>query len=193
MRTILLMFVLVLTSCTKPPTQSCKGFRHYKLPLEIHVDSSVDAMHQEAIRRAINAMEQQTGRRLITIVPVNRVMQPIARDGINGIYVLHTWEDDRKSEEGRTSLHWMAGLAIEADVRINAKDFNFHIGELIFLAPTYSINLESLYMHELFHALGMMHNEEDEKSVMYPYLGSSEYRMTMTEQDLKDFRCLYGN
>lgn len=186
---------MTLLACSPNQAPRCKGFGHTKLPLVLHMDVRESRIYVLAIEEAIASWERQTGRKLFVLEMTQDSLYPIKRDGRNSVYIMTNWEPDRVNEQGRTSLYYMGGVATEADIRINIKDFKYYIGDVPPLSPMPSgVNLETLFMHELGHALGLFHLEEPKYkgSVMFPYLEDGVKRMTLTPNDLEGFQCLYG-
>lgn len=192
---LIFLGLLILTTmnmaCVPKPIPKCDGgFNYYKLPLKLNLTTSVDDMHLRAIRSAIAAIETQTGMHVIELDERRIFSNVIAKDGFSAVYVLNEWEADRPMEQGRTTIHFMSTNLLESDIRINNK-WTFFLGSVLPSYANSALSLESLYMHEILHALGMMHNR-DPKSVMFEYLNFGDYRMTVLPSDLENFKCLYS-
>jgi hypothetical protein len=189
LKTLLLMLVFGLTACMAPVSTPCNGYPRSKIPIRMKLSDSVDSMHLKAIQIAMDEINRQTGMTVFELIEsprVSNLLLPVA-DLDSAIYVLDTWEPVRSLEQGRTSMYFMGGISYEADIRINAKDYKFYVGS----SPPIGVNLESLYLHELSHAAGLMHSNEL-ASVMFPYMGESTKRLTMTPADLETYRCFYA-
>lgn len=186
---ILILLAIVSFGYNRPPLKRCGADAHWnKLPIVLSLDSSVDTFHAEALQTAIDHMETQTGLDLFT-VNSTRLNLEFNRDSYNAIGLVSDWETDRRFEQARTTLYWNGFReALEADIRLNTRDFQYFTGSEI---VAYKVHLESLYMHELGHALGLMHRDED--SIMVKSLPSGHIRTKLTESDRNAIKCLYDS
>jgi predicted Zn-dependent protease len=156
------------------------------IPLQIH--ESVPTEMQAALERAIKVWEDAVGRPLFTISQTQTKTANVSRrDGVNTIYWLNTWEDDRASEQARTAIYWEGDVIKEADIRINAKDYTFYDQ---FATSDRDVHLESLMVHELGHILGLKH-QDSSGSVMATTLASQMVRNKISNKDVESIRCEY--
>lgn len=160
-----------------------------RLPIEFRVHNSFPQDMIPALENAMNVWEKATGRRLFTLNRnlVSGVNSP-SQDGINVIYMMSEYENDKNSEQARTTTYSVSDEIREADIRLNDKDFNFYID-----VPRNSgrdIHIESLLIHELGHVLGLKHNASN-GSVMATTLSSSTVREILSPSDIDNIRCEY--
>jgi hypothetical protein len=161
-----------------------------KLPILLYIHKSFPSSYYTALDRAIRAWDEAAGKPLFRVVGygVYAGDQP-AQDGINMIYFMNQWESNKKTEQGRTSVYWFGDEIREADVRVNAKDFNyFQANESPNLG---AVNLDSLLVHELGHVVGLKHNDVIGDSVMGTYLMNGRTRIAITEADKQNLNCEY--
>ena len=109
-----------------------------------------------------------------------------AQDGISTIYWMEEWDPNRPLEQARTTIFWEDDRIVEADMRLNKKNFSFYTDEF----PRGAVHLESLVVHELGHVLGLKHNEGG-GSVMHPILASYTVRDEIGDPDVDSLRCEY--
>lgn len=158
------------------------------VPVQLYVHNSFPAEMLPALDSAIRKWTDAAGRPLFRVVSYNMSGNPSpSQDGINVIYWLSSWEANKSKEQGRTSVYWVGDVIREADVRINAKDFNYYL-----TTPRMydDVHLESLLVHELGHVLGLKHRDEG-GSVMGTYLFSQTNRSTVVGIDREALACEY--
>ena len=108
------------------------------------------------------------------------------KDNVNVIYFYKTWEEDRPTEQARTSVYWIGDLIKEADIRINGK-FNYYWNQN---EKSGDVNIEALLVHEMGHVLGLKHKDTG-GSVMATYLASNTKRNQLAETDMSSLKCEY--
>lgn len=157
-------------------------------PIDLIITSDVPAEYDSEILKAAEIWNNSKGRPLLRIYRDNKFSNPPGDDKTNAIYWSTTWDSDQSSQQARTSVRWDISKIKDADVRINAKNFSFYKeGD----PSTYGkVHLESLILHELGHAVGLAHIEQDE-SVMQPYLKSQFVRTQPGAVDLRSLSCEY--
>jgi hypothetical protein len=168
-----------------------------QLPISFYLHESIPAEYTSAIERAMTTWEKAAGRRLFSIVSYrySGPLQP-RQDGMNVIYWMNSWEANRPSEQGRTSVYWVGNQIKETDVRINAYNFTYYTTSPSNMAPqnqfsfTRAIHLDSLMIHELGHVLGLKHTD-DPPSVMATYLAMGTNRSELTNFDVSSLQCEY--
>lgn len=159
------------------------------LPIELSVHQSVPQPMIIALERAISQWQTKAGRPLFRIKSYG-VTGPLMprQDGVNMIYWMSDWEENKSSEQARTSVYWVGDEIRETDVRINNKYFTFYIDHST--SPINSVHLESLLVHELGHVLGLKH-KDDGDSVMGTYLTSNTTRNEVSFEDEQNLKCEY--
>jgi hypothetical protein len=155
------------------------------IPLFIH--ESFPAEMLPGLQRAMSRWDQVLGRPVFRIVQTGYQSAGPAQDGVNVVYWMKTWEDNKSTEQARTSVYWVGDQIKEADIRINNKNFSFYLDGS---GQPGLVHLESLLVHELGHVLGLKHRDEA-GSVMATYLASQTQRTAISAMDLKDVKCEY--
>ena len=196
---LILVLPLAMTACgPKNAKQESCGFVQNvygqrvswkgDLPVKFYLHESVPVEFQESIKRSMREWERVTGKRLFELVGSGIQGQNVPKqDGINVIYWMTNWEDNKTAEQARTSVYWVSDTIKEADIRVNDKNFNFYRD----YAEGYNdVHVESLMIHELGHVLGLKHNDESE-SVMATYLASQTVRNEISAADLESVQCEY--
>jgi len=154
-------------------------------PVTLYIDSSVPQEFYPAIESAIEVWNRTYGRSLLVLGGVTNSSGIPARDGANIIYWMNSWEENRRTEQARTVIHWAGDRIYESDVRINARHHRYTIGRM----PGY-VDLTSLLVHEFGHVLGLSHTEEN-GSVMAKTLASNMERREPAPIDVRSLRCEY--
>lgn len=148
------------------------------LPVEMMVHESVPSQYYESIERAAEAWKHLMGREMIRIVQWNVGGSAIPeKDGYSMITMMDSWDTNQNREQARTSVYWKGHQILEADIRINDKDFDFSVSEVV---ESSKVDLTSLVLHEMGHVLGLAHIEED-TSVMQSELSKGEDRRDIGE------------
>ncbi len=192
--------VLTLASCAKPKSQKDCGFVQnvygervswkQDVPIHLYLHTSIPSAWEKAIRTAADTWNQAYGRELLIIEP-NRVGgEAPARDGMNVIYLMSTWEAERASEQARTSLYWVGDQIQEADIRINGQNYQFYSSDVSVNTNVQAVSVESLLIHELGHVIGLRHNDAA-PSVMATYLQSNHDRNVLQAADTSNLKCEY--
>jgi hypothetical protein len=107
------------------------------LPVKLYVHHSVPPQFYGAIERAIQVWNRRLGVEALRIQGwgISNYDQP-QHDGMSVIYWLHDWDADKPTEQARTTIYWTGNQIYEADMRINAKNFQFYPGDEV--SPFYS-------------------------------------------------------
>jgi hypothetical protein len=159
------------------------------LPITLYVHESVPHEFYEAIEDSIAAWEEAAGRPVFKIAEWG-VAGPLLprQDRVNMIYWMDTWEDQKKSEQARTSVYWIGDEIKESDIRVNAAGFKYFTQQA---RTTDEVHLPSLMIHELGHVLGLKHNDSG-SSVMATYLAAAVYRDRVNPADADALLCEYN-
>lgn len=205
--------LLVVTGCKPKSVNDCGFVQNVygqriswktKEPIELVITNDVPAQLRPAIYRAVKTWEDRIGQKMFNLTEdYSRASATPAKDGKSAIYFLSTWEPDRTSEQGRTSIYWAADQIMEADIRINAQDFSFYDqdpkqlitparqdGTVHALVGSDGYNFEALILHELGHFLGLKHASTP-GSVMSTHLASYTDRVTPSDLDTQNAQCGY--
>lgn len=161
----------------------------YKGKITLYIHESVPAELRGAVFSAAATWEKSLGHKLFNIVTEN-MTGPIEprQDGKNVIYFMDTWETQKYTEQARTSIYWNGDQIVEADIRINSKDFKFYWKPQ--QQSLSKVNFEALVLHEMGHVLGLKH-EDVKESVMATYLPSGQDRIHLAATDINHLQCEY--
>lgn len=161
------------------------------IPVRIYVHKSVPAEHHQAIRDAALAWNVKLGKTIIEIEGFNIDGPAVPkRDSYSMIYWLTEWEENRSTEQARTTVYWSGTRIYEADIRINEKDFDFFSGDE---PDSSSVDMLKLMIHEFGHVLGLSHNESTH-SVMKSSLATgvnNDRRDVVGPVDISSLECEY--
>jgi len=200
---ILLVVVcaLVTQACSRPlaPQESCNFVQNpemqrvswgRRLPVKMYVHQSVPVEAYPAIDRAIKEYNLKLGggKEVIKIIArgVSGDLNP-RRDGYSMLYWFKSWDSNRRTEQARTTIYWTGSEIFEADVRVNAANFSYSLGENT--NPT-EVDLVSLLVHEFGHVLGLGHTVTS-GSVMNFSLDEGQDRRELSGEDLASLKCEY--
>lgn len=184
-----------LQACQKPkPETACNFVQNSKMqrvswgamtPVVLYIDGSVPSYLYSPIERAVEAWNARIGRELLKLGgPINSQTGP-GQDGANVIYWMTDWEPDRRYEQARTTVVWSGDRLVDADVRVNARDFRYSDGRQVGY-----VDFESLMVHEFGHVLGLTHIDEP-GSVMAKSLANNTERRVPSDTDVGSLRCEY--
>ncbi len=195
---ILIVTLIFICACNRPKSEKdCNFVKNIygqrvslgtNMPITLRINKSIPFEYHDIIYKAAQKWESSLGKHLFNIDP-NIDYGPIEprQDGVSIIYMMNTWESNKTNEQGRTRDYFMGNKIMEADILLNNKNFNFYIDTPL---NKDDVHLESLFIHELGHVLGLKHNDTD-GSVMRTYLKSSIERIDITDVDLNSLRCEY--
>ena len=159
------------------------------VPVQIYLHESFPDHMRPALEAAVKVWENRAGRALFALNYSQILTGPMIprQDGRNILYWMDTWENEKASEQARTSVYWVSNEIQEADIRLNDKYFDFYLETP---AGNRDVHLESLLIHELGHVLGLKHKDSGD-SVMATYLSSLTMRNDIPEKDIDDLKCEY--
>lgn len=158
-----------------------------ELPVSLYIHESFPMEYQNALVGAIEQWERSLGRRLFVISGIIRGENVPRRDGISAVYWMSDWEENKTNEQARTTIYWDGSQIREADIRVNTRDFRYTVART---PDIQSVDLESLLVHELGHALGLQHNDA-QGSVMAVNLGNGVDRRLPQPVDVESMKCEY--
>lgn len=160
-----------------------------RTPVSLYVSTNWPSEFRKTVDHAAGIWNEAQNRAFVTVYfDAAAVGATAAQDGLNGLYWMTSWSDQRTNEQGITTLRFKNEKATEADIKINAKNFVFYES-----TPTEygQIHLSSLLVHELGHFLGLSHTDVPER-VMFPYLSPNFMREKLFPEDLAELACEYG-
>lgn len=159
-----------------------------RIPIQLQVHSSFPAEYLPALENAIKTWEDSVGKKMfrITATNVGGAAEP-RQDGTNLVYWLGTLENEKATEQARTTVYYVGNEIREADIRVNAKNHKYYLYD----PPNEThLHLESLLLHELGHMLGLAHRA-DAGTVMATTLGGRTVRNKVSAKDQESLICEY--
>ncbi len=157
-------------------------------PFHLIITAGVPPEYDNAIIQAAKTWNERKPMSLVQVHRDNSFPTTAGSDGVNGIYWMTDWASDQGAEQARTLIKWDISKLREADIKINAKNFRFFsTGDI---NRSGKVNLESLMLHEIGHAIGLKHIT-DSTSSMQPYLASSFDRNNPGDIDIQSLNCEY--
>jgi hypothetical protein len=157
------------------------------MPVNMIIHSSVPAKYDVDILSAANRWNSAKGRTLITVTRDNSVSNAIGNDRKNMIFWSTDWDSSNLREQARTSTNTDLSRIMDADIKINAKSFNYSVTAQSLGSS--AVNFESLILHEMGHVLGLQHFEGD--GVMSPYLPAAKLRLNLSSDEISELSCEY--
>lgn len=155
-----------------------------KLPVQIIIDPSVPAELSEPLKSAAFKWNETLHKELIAVSVATANSDP-KKDGSSKVYYMENWSG-QSAQEAVTSLYWAGNSALEADIRVNAKNYTYYVET----PQTYNqVHFESLMIHELGHVLGLQH--KNSASVMLTTLDYGTIRNKITSTDIASLKCEY--
>jgi hypothetical protein len=179
--------------------------------LSVHVDGSLDIPFAELRREATEAAARWgnvgcPGDAMdppafeLRVTDDTRVFSGINHTGpnANAIWFNSTWRPDALHRAGTiaitiVSFDRRSGEILDADVELNQRTddnpngFTFSIGT----PSPENADLPTILTHELGHALGLGHSDQD-RAVMWPTAGMGERRLTLNADDIEGVCDIYA-
>ena len=194
-----LSILMTIAGCIEqaPPQKGSQAFvqniyrqiiKHDNYPIKFYIHYEATEQQISNIFEVMNLIELKANKKLFQYQGITSNPDRLnVRDGMNVIYIKNTWEDDRTSEQGRTSVYWAGNEIEELDIRINSKNFTFSYNDDDLNSST--TDFKSLMLHELLHSLGLKHCDFP-NSIMNPYLPVGEVRMELSLNELDALKLL---
>ena len=193
---LVVIFGLALQACSPKNQDECGFVQNVygeriswksDVPIHIQIHKNFPEEYVGAVNAAADSWNRNLGKRIIEVTK-ERYTGPeqAQKDNVNVIYFYKTWEEDRPTEQARTSVYWIGDLIKEADIRINGK-FNYYWNQN---EKSGDVNIEALLVHEMGHVLGLKHKDTG-GSVMATYLASNTKRNQLAETDMSSLKCEY--
>ncbi len=114
-------------------------------------------------------------------------------DGANSVvWMKETWDDDLDPLMlGATVRVYRvdSGTLVEADIALNGVSYDWSVGDMGDCQR--SFDLQAVLTHELGHALGLNHNEDDPATVMFPSIGACQTKRALHDDDIEGVAFLY--
>lgn len=198
---IVLCLGLLLQACQRemPSEESCNFVMNSSMqrvswqkdvPVQMMIHESVPVEAWEIIEQAAQAWNNALNRTVLEIYQVG-VSDSLAKDSHSIIYYMDEWDQNQPREQARTSIYWYGQKIIEADVMINAQNFQFEVTTADNVEAD-KVDMYSLMVHEFGHVLGFAHTDYPE-SVMVTELpkGLDPKRRIVSAHDVNFLKCEY--
>ena len=198
----LVLFVTLANCAPKPPAaqDNCQFFHTLhgqrqswkgNLPIIINAHNSVPAKYIPALQAAIATWNRTAGKEILRFGNANVAGALAATaDHNNMVYwFTNAWDRPGIGEQARTNLYTVGADIREADIRINAQEFEYYWRQQESSAGSV-IEIETIFEHELGHVLGLAHAPA-RSSVMYSGLAYGQTRVEPTASDKTNLACEY--
>lgn len=165
------------------------------MPIKYRLHESVPPEAYASIQEAADLWNRMSAQPVIEIVSVEYLGKPSTRDQVPVVYWMHEWEEDRYLEQARTTVRWVQDQLVDADIKVNAKNFSFFFHDQA--RESGSVDFVGLMVHEFGHALGFAHNSVAESVMFYQLRRGQERRkanngLVFHTTDISSYQCEYG-
>lgn len=158
------------------------------LPVKIYIDPSMPTEYDSVLKDAAKKWEDVLGRSLFVFERTAQA-STAAKDNRNVIYWMNPWTEADKKLQAMSALSWTNNQMVEADVKIDAQYYNYYVTNP---ASNMDVHLESLFVHELGHVLGLKHLTNSSSTVMLSVLDYLLKREVPTAEDKANLKCEYN-
>ena len=170
MRILSLLLTLSCVACAPKGPNWCPGYSKsgplVSIPAFVIVHTT-DPKELDTIVSSVNTWNTAAGKQVLYIGQPNRENAPTIE--IN--FKRDSWVG-QPNQQGVTYNYNDSKTSFYSVVDINA--YNWRFDSKVF----YSVDLESIMLHELGHAIGIEHSD-DPKAAMYPYLDIGQERRSL--------------
>lgn len=159
------------------------------LPLKIYFDSQFPIELRSGFTKAVETWNNAAKKYLLKVAGEISGTTP-RRDGVSIVYWDPNWDQSTeasKKEQADTIYYFSDNEIIEADFIVNGKNFDYSTSDI---TPPRHVDMESLALHELGHALGLTHTTV-QPSVMAPSLLDEQMRRSLYQGDYANLSCEY--
>lgn len=170
------------------------------LPVNLFMDDSFNILQRSALTQAVKSIHKQYNKKLFNLVFGVKPSKKWQNDWVNrgiltpddksSIYWISTaWPKFFRGNQAVTRTRSRGSKIKETDIVINASTYDFFLDK----SKPNSLDLQSLYTHELLHSIGLKHIISDPVSVMKPTLaqGAQPQRRILSSLDKKALNCEY--
>ncbi len=158
------------------------------IPVTLKMSASFPSEYRPVLEDAIQHWNDAAGMTLLRTIENPGDKSPTAtKNSVNTVHWVTEWSESQKKIQALTDLYWRGHQLTEADIRIDAKYFNFYVDHA---STPYDIHLKSLLIHELGHVLGLKHRSTV-PSVMWSVLNGASVRQTLSNADKESLKCEY--
>lgn len=157
-------------------------------PVKFIISPSMPTKFDATIIKAANIWNTYLNTGLISVHRDNSITNGPGNDRYNLIFWVTDWPAGQAQEQARTGIRWDISKLRDADIKINAKTFEFYAdGET---NTSGKVSMLSLMIHEMGHGVGLKHID-DIVSVMQTHLATGKERSTPAKVDTDSLGCEY--
>jgi len=153
--------------------------------LKLYFDSNFPTQYYNDVTNGIQTWEKAIGHKVFDLQEDPLPASSPTQDGVSVIYWLDTWDPALQSQQANTTIYWDGNEITEADLKFDASYYAMSDNP-----NNTTIDMASLVLHELGHALGLKHDDAD-PSVMATYLSTGFERRALYDSDLSHIQCEY--